>query len=483
MSRLKRAGWILVFLVGLPLAGVITSRTARWRDETRFRDQMEAVVLASQRARVHTQPLAELCAVPGAEEDDACRPLAPAALLEPLSIAVGVAGLALVGLIVAAGEAARADRALLVRLFRPGLWATAVWAIGLIAAHALVVVGTLAALTAGRGGPGALMAVMLIGALAGCWAVARSLFGIFGPGRIDVLGEVVAPADAPALWQLVEDVGARLGALRPDRIVAGLDVTFFVTESDVGTPGGTATGRTLFVSLPLSRILTVDELRAIIAHELGHFRGDDTAYSQRFAPIYRGTTRALGRLASVRGGARTIALLPAFAILGIFLDAFERAEKHHSRARELLADAAGVEATSARAVASGLVKAHAFAELWSAVVTSMQVDALAGHVGVRNDSRLFSEIVRSAAAPERLLRIDQRRTSHPTDSHPTLATRLAALDLDVAAVAADALQVEPAMPAASLFMEATAIEERLSTIHIGIAADWARRVRSSSRGT
>lgn len=62
-------------------------------------------------------------------------------------------------------------------------------------------------------------------------------------------------------------------------LVVGLTPTFFVTEADVHCIGGTVTGRTMYLSVPLCRILTVEELSAVIAHELGHFRGEDTVCS------------------------------------------------------------------------------------------------------------------------------------------------------------------------------------------------------------
>ena len=46
--------------------------------------------------------------------------------------------------------------------------------------------------------------------------------------------------------------------------MAGLDANFFVTEAEVRTPTGPCRGRTLSCSLPLARILTVEEFTAIV---------------------------------------------------------------------------------------------------------------------------------------------------------------------------------------------------------------------------
>ena len=94
-GRLKRGAWILAFLVALPIAGLFAGRAARWKAEVTFREQMERVVPTSERARTQTRPLAELCAVPGAETDVACDAYGPAVLLAPLSIVVAAAGCSL----------------------------------------------------------------------------------------------------------------------------------------------------------------------------------------------------------------------------------------------------------------------------------------------------------------------------------------------------------------------------------------------------
>jgi Zn-dependent protease with chaperone function len=59
-------------------------------------------------------------------------------------------------------------------------------------------------------------------------------------------------------------------------------------------------------------------LTAVIALELAHFRGDDTVYSLKFAPVYRGLGAALEVIdCHEEEGASGLAKLPALAILSV----------------------------------------------------------------------------------------------------------------------------------------------------------------------
>jgi len=45
--------------------------------------------------------------------------------------------------------------------------------------------------------------------------------------------------------------------------------------------------------------VSIDEASGILAHELAHYKGNDTEFSSKFYPLYRGTLDALGGLAAV----------------------------------------------------------------------------------------------------------------------------------------------------------------------------------------
>lgn len=120
-------------------------------------------------------------------------------------------------------------------------------------------------------------------------------------------------SDAPELHGFVRDLANKLGSTPPKNIVVGLEPNFFVTNADVYSlvDRQLLNDETLFVSAPLSRLMTKDELAAVIGHELGHFRGEDTVYSMKFAPVYAGMARAIGAMEfGDEEGASGLAKLP-----------------------------------------------------------------------------------------------------------------------------------------------------------------------------
>src|SRR5262249_10608236 len=140
---------------------------------------------------------------------------------------------------------------------------------------------------------------------------------------------------------------------------------------------GQLTDRTMYISLPLCRLLTEDELKVVLGHELAHYKGRDTQFSQRFYPIYRGATDALVRLEQSfshgeKGSAADFVLLPAFLTLSYFLDSFSNAEREISRDRELVADAEAAKVGSAHTIATALVKIHAYSAMWILVREQMK---------------------------------------------------------------------------------------------------------------
>jgi Zn-dependent protease with chaperone function len=454
----------LALILGVPLIGFAVSSGIRAHFDSELRAAAIKQVPDADRTKIAALTVAQLCETPDTDTADMCQTDANLGVMRTASLASGVVGLGLLSLIAFAGLVAQSNRTLLLWLFRPGLYFTAFAITGLILAHAIIAIAVIyygESALVNRIHFGIILAIGL-GAIAGVAAVARSAFGIVQKAETIAIGKAVSFEEAKALWHQAAQVAQKLGALRPDHIVIGLDPTFFVTEANVVTLSGKLTGRTLFCSLPLARILTIDEFSAIIGHELGHFRGEDTKFSERFYPIYRGTTTAIESLQTAGGeGWGVLALLPAIAVFSFFLERFAVAENRHSRTRELLADMAGSEATSQRTMASALVKVHAFAGIWDDFQRAWAEALQEGKV-YTNASAVFAEAVANSANSAALEGIADTHTSHPTDSHPPLAVRLASLKVELPSVAAAALTVNLDRSAASLIPEAEAQEEALS---------------------
>lgn len=270
-----------------------------------------------------------------------------------------------------------------------------------------------------------------LGAIVVAFEIARSGYRLKAPLETAVLGIAVSAAEQPRLWQLVRSIADRLKARPPNHIILGLSPDFFAIAAPVRLAGYDAvlTGETLYLSLPLLRSLSGEELTAIIGHELGHFLGEDTAYTIRFVPIYRGLVQALGA-ASIDAG--FLAAKPAQAVLELCLLLFGRAERAIGRERELAADRLGAAIASPEAVVAALLHTAFAPQVWAAVV-GKAIQGIQSGAPVDNLSTLYAEQAAAAMAAvtpvERLAALRDRHQPHPTDTHPTADARAAALGI------------------------------------------------------
>ena len=456
-------------IVAVPLVGFLVSEGLQSYFNSELRSVLREAYPDAEEIAIQAITVDVLCEEPAADLRDLCTTHGNLNLMSTAALLAGLIGLALLVFIKFAGFLARSSRRLLLIAFKPGLYLTSIVLIGLVLVHASIAMGAL-----GYGGlllgrlPTGLILVIGLGALAGVFALIRNTFRVVKKAQTFVIGSPVSRAQAPKLYERINSVSERLGALPPEKVVVGLDPNFFVTEANVVCLGGTLDGRTLYCSLPLSRIMSVEEFDAVIGHELGHFKGLDTKFSEKFYPIYRGTASSLKSLQQQEGGA-SIAVLPAIAVLTYFYEAFATAENTHGRDREFSADREGANATSSQTMASALVKVHAFSPFWSAFQDAA-VAALQEGKAYVNASETYAGVVRASAVPEVLEEIADTNLSHPTDSHPPLAARLESLNVSLASVAGVSLEVQPEIPAHSLITDAESMEEEISSAYQAILA-------------
>ena len=315
-----------------------------------------------------------------------------------------------------------------------------------------------------------LIGLIGFGAFAGCIYLIRASYDLASERNLPIMGTPLAPETHPEIFSFVRALAEKLGARTPDHIVVGLEPNFYVTSSNVQIlgEGKKLSGETLFLSLPLSRILSKEELSAVIGHELGHFRGQDTYYSQRFSPVYAGLTSAISSMDvdEEKGGAATIARLPALVMLSFMMDVFHKNISTISRDREFEADRAATEVAPAQALGTSLLKISLYANLWNDLQKSI-IQRMQKRKFTRNMSQLFSSRIQfdinKEALPEIVQKMSQETISHPTDSHPPTATRLKALSIELNQVDQNLL-ILPDAGSIDLISNYLELEEKLTVL-------------------
>lgn len=299
--------------------------------------------------------------------------------------------------------------------------------------------------------------VALVGIFAGI-AATVAVVKIFArsSAEMEVEGELVSEADAPALWQRIGSLAAQLGTAPPDQIVAGIDCNFFVTESPLTLRGQMLHGRTLFVSLPLLRVLDQGEADAILAHELAHLSGGDTSSSAALGPklvkfdIY---------CHEMFGPSLT---LIAYYLLSLYRVVFELAWKRDSRAREFLADRIAAQSTSGEAVTRSLIKVIAYSTYRDKVEQELFSSQNRHGESIGIAAFVAQGLHPFAGSGDFTSAMETANVPHPFDSHPSLDERMRNVDCVLPAQQfGTVMTAQVASSWISRMTTAQAIEERL----------------------
>ncbi len=299
----------------------------------------------------------------------------------------------------------------------------------------------------------------------------RQALAEFTPSPNRHMGREIEASDAPGLFALIEATVARQGSLAPDHVVVGLIDGFFVTMSSVALPpsGRIIEGRTLYLPVPQMAMLGRAEITAVLAHELAHFAGEDTDYSQRFLPIYHGIGRSLY---AVRNSPATARLLLPASTLGLhMMEVFSGAVSHWSRLREFAADAASVAPGEAPAIDGALIRTGLIAPVVDGVMSETWRHPRAAPPDLVAAMLASAETHGFGEAAARL----EERQAHPTDSHPPTRQRIEALGIAVddalLARGARAVTAADVEASASLFADWPGLCAALSADAVAIATE------------
>lgn len=403
--------------------------------------------------------LAKVCADPRFSSDlEACVHITALSLLRLTSLGSVALGVLLLGITGIAAAVTKGSRSRMARILPMALRVILLIAAALLLADGILAVGLLVEgmmIWLQRVFPW-FIGVAAIGAIIAVIGALRAVVAVGRTPSLKVLGVPLSAEQEPALFAEVDDVADTLGVDPPQHIVAGPEPSFFVVDAPVEAIGARLSGTTMFLSLPLCHVLTRAEFRAVIGHELGHFRGRDTEYTRRIAPLYATAGISLGTLSATTRGFTGFGTVPAALMLrAVFTLLFANAAGA-SRVRELEADKAGVEAASAADIGTSLKKLQLTSPAWEAARNGFLRSVATGETP-KGMGATFLEHAR--AVPLDAKTLEQGDIPHPFDSHPPIGERLAALG--VAAATSD-VDLAPPEPAIGLFADPDALDARVT---------------------
>lgn len=234
-------------------------------------------------------------------------------------------------------------------------------------------------------------------------------------------GPTLDPRRYPELFQEIAEVARATGQQMPGHVYLAPDVNAGVAK--VGGIMGFGGKQIMIVGLPLLAVLTLDQFRAVLAHEFGHHYGGDT----KLGPwVYR-TREAIERTLRALGESGRQILHFLFRLYGTM---FLRLTLAVSRRQEYAADALAARIVGPEPMKEGLTTIHRAALAFDPYLRQEFEPLVAGgHRPPLVEGFLrFLRAGRVAEALEEATETELREgRAEAFDSHPSLRERLAAL--------------------------------------------------------
>lgn len=291
--------------------------------------------------------------------------------------------------------------------------------------------------------------------LIACWVAAGLIIYSIFPRRERFVapGPLLSEEQHPALFTAIRQVAQATGQAMPSEVYLLLEMNAFVSQR--GGWMGFFSRRIMGVGLPLLEVMSVAELKAVLAHEFGHYRRGDTALGPW---VY--VTRA-----SIE---RTIQNMNAGLVRSLFVAVWKlyvRITHAVSRQEEFAADGVAVHACGSQVFAgmmrklesSGLSFSYYLQNEWLPVIGANVVPPLVD--GYRR--MLAAPDVRASLEKAEEQRAQAQEKPDPYDTHPTAAQRLAAIPKDLPGDAACVIGGEDQARAITLLSDLGAAEHAL----------------------
>ncbi|MFI0767362.1 M48 family metallopeptidase [Streptomyces sp. NPDC021218] len=304
----------------------------------------------------------------------------------------------------------------------------------LVAAMVLLWCAFLVAALWAAGEPGVQTPPMSV--VTACAAFAPIVFGmvwaVIRTARPAVSREDAVPVTrrgAPELWRTVEELALAVGTRPPARIRLTAEVNASVTE-DAPLLGLAPGQRVLYLGMPLLACLPPAELRAVLAHELGHF---SRRHSRFGAVAHRGAAGLVAARQAIQEASAANHLVRLYAgwpmlLLGLYTRVFRWLTRPVRRRQELEADREAARVAGPGAMADALRSTAALEAAWQEFLADFLAPMRRATGRIPDDPfRAFAHMVEAPEVREPLAALRARaveRPADPDDAHPALATRL-----------------------------------------------------------
>lgn len=262
--------------------------------------------------------------------------------------------------------------------------------------------------------PWKLSAFMVVGGGLILWSILPR------PDRFVPPGPRLDPKDQPKLFQVIREVSDRTEQAMPADVFMVFDMNAWVAQR--GGVMGFRSSRVMGIGLPLLQHLTVPELRAVLAHEFGHYYGGDT----RVGPWVYQTRAAIARTVESLDSKADFLAKPFLAYGRMFL----RVTHAVSRRQEYTADALAARTVGAEHLRDALLKIAGGSPAFQAYCDHELLPvATAGYLPPVADG--FRSFVASADVmgwlSKGLAQELASEESNPYATHPPLPARIQAL--------------------------------------------------------
>lgn len=307
--------------------------------------------------------------------------------------------------------------------------------------------------------PVKLAVVAALVVLVSLWAVAKSLWASLVRSKDEDPGLRTDTAGHPRFAAVLAEAASRVGT-------RGVDAVFLTpgTDAAVYERGGLVrqlagrTERCLILGVGLLDGMTQGQLKAVLAHEYGHFVNRDTAGGGLALAVRRSVLQMAGALAA--GGA-AVWYNPAWLFVTNFHKLFLRVSQGASRLQEILADRWAALAYGGAAFAGGLTHAVGRAVRFDRHASATLREVVDGGLALQN---LYTYAPASPVEPSEVeAEVAKAMAAEPSpyDSHPRPADRIAWVGDLPSAHGGDPHGGEPAW---DLFTDRDALERTLTDV-------------------